>query len=80
VPQFVGLGIVVAPLAALAKGQSPEIIGGLAAMAVLVVAKRLLTNEPSLPPGHHARDVLLTRLLYDRDTREREAWVRGKRG
>lgn len=80
VPQLVGLGIVVAPLAALAKGQSPEIVCGLAAMAVLVIAKRLLTNEPSLPPGRDARDVLLTRLLYDRDTRERAAWVGGERG
>jgi hypothetical protein len=75
VPQLVGLAIVVAPLAALAAGQAPEIVGGMAGMAALIVAKRLVTNRPSLPPGADARTVLLNRLLYDRDTREREAWV-----
>lgn len=80
VPQFVGLGIVVAPLAALAKRQPREIVAGLGGMAALVVAKRLLTNQPGLPPGAGARRVLLNRLLYDRDTREREPWVRSGEG
>ena len=79
VPQFVLLGIVLAPVVALAKGQAPEIVVGLAVMAALVVAKRLLTNRPSIPPGADAREVLVNRLLYDRDTREREVWVRGQR-
>jgi len=71
IPLFVGLGIAVAPLAALAKGQAPEIVAGLAAMAALILAKRLLGNRWSLPTGA----VLRNRLLYDRDTRERERWV-----
>ena len=77
VPQLVLLGVVIAPLAALAKGQPIEIVSGLTAAAVLVIAKRLLTNQPSLPPARGRREVLLNRLLYDRDTRRREAWVRG---
>jgi glycerol-3-phosphate acyltransferase PlsY len=74
VPQCVGLGILIAPLAALAAGQSPEIIAGLGVVALLVLAKRILTNDASLP-----RDgpVLASRIIYDRDTREREAWVSG---
>ncbi len=80
VPQLVGLGVLVAPLAALAKGQAPEIVAGTAAMAALVVAKRLLANQPSLPPGSDPRQVLLNRLVYDRDSREREAWVRRGQG
>lgn len=75
VPQLVGLGVLVAPLAALAKGQAPEVIAGTAGMAALVFTKRLLANQPSLPHDSDARRVLLNRLLYDRDTREREAWV-----
>ncbi|MGB2694674.1 MAG: glycerol-3-phosphate acyltransferase [Dehalococcoidia bacterium] len=74
-PQLVGLGIIAAPLAALAAGQSAEIVGGTAGMAALIVGKRLLTNHPSSPPGADIRAVLLNRLLYDRDTREREVWV-----
>lgn len=73
VPQFVGAGIAAAPLAALAAGQSPEIVAGTGGMALLIFAKRLLTNQPSWPAG--GSRVLLNRLLYDRDTRERDAWV-----
>ncbi len=80
IPQFVGLAIVVAPLAALAKGQAPEIVAGMGGMAVLIIAKRLLTNRPAIPAGADARTVLLNRLLYDRDTRERETWVRREPG
>ena len=79
VPQLVLLGIVLAPVVALAKGQAPEIVAGLGAMAALVVAKRLLTNRPSIASGADAREVLVNRLLYDRDTREREVWLRGQR-
>jgi glycerol-3-phosphate acyltransferase PlsY len=77
VPQGVGAGIGLAPLAALLAGQSPEIVAGLVAMAALVFAKRLLTNQPRLPAGADGRHVLFNRLLYDRDTRERETWVHG---
>jgi glycerol-3-phosphate acyltransferase PlsY len=73
VPQLVGLGIMAAPFAALAAGQRAPTVAGLASVAALVFAKRLLGNAP--PRGGDTRPVLLNRLLYDRDTREREAWV-----
>jgi acyl phosphate:glycerol-3-phosphate acyltransferase len=75
VPQLVGLGLLVTPIVALAAGQSRAIVAGLAAMAALIFAKRLLGNAPAVL----RRDVLLNRLLYDRDTRERERWLRGER-
>ena len=75
IPQLVGLAIIAAPLAALAAGQSPEIVAGAAAMAAIIVAKRLLTNHPSLPAAAGAREVLFNRLIYDRDSRERESWL-----
>ena len=75
VPQLVGLAIMVTPLVALAAGQSTEIVAGLAGIAALIFAKRLLGNARSLP----GTGVLLNRLLYDRGTRERERWVRGER-
>lgn len=77
VPQLVGLGIVVAPLAALAAGQAPEIVAGLGGVAALVVAKRLLANQPVVPLDERSRSILANRLLYDRDMREREGWVQG---
>lgn len=75
VPQLVGLGIIATPFVALAAGQSKAIVAGLGGMAALVFAKRMLGNQLSLPQ----REVAVNRLLYDRDTRERERWVRGER-
>ena len=76
VPQFVGLGVLAAPAAAFVAGQSMAIVWGCVGVAALIFAKRLLTNEPGFPPGTDPREVLVNRLLYDRDTREREPWVR----
>jgi glycerol-3-phosphate acyltransferase PlsY len=73
VPQFIGLGILAAPLAALVSRQSAMVVAGLAAMAGMIAAKRLLANEP--PPTDEREHILLNRLLYDRDTKEREEWV-----
>lgn len=75
IPQFVGLAIVITPFAAVAAGQSIEIVAGLAAMAGLIAAKRLLSNRLRPPPGANLPHLLLNRLVYDRDVAEREAWV-----
>lgn len=76
IPQFVGLGILAAPAVSRVFGQPREIVRGLGIMAALIFAKRLLTNDPSLPPGAPAARVLTNRLLYDRDTTDRDGWVR----
>jgi hypothetical protein len=41
--------------------------------------KRVLGNEPP-EPGATRPAVYVTRLLYDRDIRDREAWVRRRAG
>jgi glycerol-3-phosphate acyltransferase PlsY len=71
VPQLVLLGVLSMPLAALVARQPREIVAGNAAIGATIIAKRLLANDNSLPIGR----VLLYRLLYDRDTKEREIWV-----
>ncbi len=76
IPIAVGLGVALAPLTALLAGQSTAIVLGCLAMAGMIIAKRVLTNHPVPPPGADWREVLLNRLLLDRDIREREEWVR----
>lgn len=73
VPQFVGLAILSAPFVAKVTRQPSEIVAGLAAIACLIFAKRLLAND-GLPRQDRA-GVLVNRLLYDRDAKERESWV-----
>jgi acyl phosphate:glycerol-3-phosphate acyltransferase len=76
IPLAVGLGIAVAPLSALIFDGPGAIAAGCLAMAGIVFAKRLLTNERSLPQGPARREVMLNRLLFDRDVRNRDEWVR----
>jgi acyl phosphate:glycerol-3-phosphate acyltransferase len=76
IPLAVGLGIAVAPLSALIFDGPGAIAAGCLAMAGIVFAKRLLTNKRSLPQGPAWREVLLNRLLFDRDIRNRDEWVR----
>ncbi len=74
IPQFVGLGILSAPFVAKLTRQPAEIVTGLAAIAALIFAKRLLANEPPAPDTSRSA-VFVNRLLYDRDTNERDDWV-----
>ncbi|MCI0856084.1 MAG: glycerol-3-phosphate acyltransferase [Chloroflexi bacterium] len=74
IPQFVGLGVLSAPVVAKLTRQPAEIVAGLAAIAALIFAKRLMANEPPAPDAHRGR-VLVNRLLYDRDTSDRDIWL-----
>jgi glycerol-3-phosphate acyltransferase PlsY len=74
IPQFVGLGILAGPFVAKWTRQPMEIVAGLAGVAALIFTKRLLANEPLAPETSRAA-VLVNRLLYDRDTNERDDWV-----
>lgn len=75
-PLSVGVAIALTPVASLIiDGLGPVALGCLG-MALILLGKRLLTNRIGLPAGRDWRDVLLTRLLFDRDLRDREEWVR----
>ena len=45
-------------------------------MAIIVFTKRLLGNPGARAEGVPLREVLLNRLLLDRDVRSRDEWVR----
>ncbi len=72
-PLGVGAGLIVAPVAAYVGGEPGAVVGGCVAMTALVLAKRLLANGP---PQADTTGVWLNRLLFDRDIRDREVWVR----
>ena len=77
IPICVGLGLVLTPAAAYAGGEPAAVVVGCGALALLVLAKRVLANGP--PDPDLARGaVWYNRLLFDRDVRDREAW--GRRG
>ena len=69
-------GIALLPLLTWATGQPSAVTGACLAMLVLTVLKRLEGNRAPLPEGPAERQrVCLNRLLLDRDTRSRDAWM-----
>jgi glycerol-3-phosphate acyltransferase PlsY len=75
-PLTVGMAIAVTPLASLIIDGAGPVAAGCLGVALIVFAKRLLTNRIGLPADQDRRDALLNRLLFDRDLRDREQWVR----
>jgi glycerol-3-phosphate acyltransferase PlsY len=74
IPQGVLLGLFAAPLGAIAFQQPASVVVTCAALAALALVKRLTAN--GLPPEETRSGVWVNRLLYDRDIRDRDAWVR----
>ena len=75
-PLGVGAAIVVAPLTSLIVDGPGAIAIGCACMAAIVFAKRVLGNPGVRAESVPRRQVLLNRLLFDRDVRDRDEWVR----
>jgi glycerol-3-phosphate acyltransferase PlsY len=75
-PLTVAVAIALTPLASLITDGAGPVAAGCLGMALIVFAKRLLTNRIGLPAEQDWRDVLLNRLLFDRDLRDRDEWVR----
>jgi len=76
VPLGVGLGIALAPLSSLIVDGPGAIALGCLCMAIIIFTKRLLGNAGVRVEGLSQREVMLNRLLFDRDIRDREEWVR----
>ncbi len=75
-PLTVGVAIALTPLSSLITDGAGPVAAGCLGMALIVFAKRLVTNRIGLPAEQDWRDVLLNRLLFDRDRRDRDEWVR----
>jgi glycerol-3-phosphate acyltransferase PlsY len=77
--QSIAAGLLATPVAAYAGGATPAVVWGCAIVAAIVLLKRLLANGAPAPDCERPA-VWLNRLLYDRDIRDREAWVRRELG
>lgn len=75
IPQFVAIALIATPIAAAIAGAPAPVVAGCAILASVALLKRTLGN--GLPAPDYPRPaVWLIRLAYDRDIRDRGAWVR----
>ena len=73
---WMGIALVLLPVWALLFREPAEIVVYTVVALILAILKRLLSNPGSKLPGQRWRDKVLPRLLYDRDTMEKGAWVK----
>lgn len=75
IPQSVALALIATPFAAAVSGEPAAVVAACAALVTIAMVKRVLANaapDPACARPH----VWLMRLAYDRDIRDRDAWVR----
>ena len=68
-------GMAALPLASWLAGEPLALTWGSLAMFLLVVIRRLTAPKTSLTASVSTRELLINRLLLDRDIRDREAWI-----
>ena len=72
---WVLLALIVLPIWALVAGQPASLSWFCVAILTLIILKRLLSNNVSMPQGVPRMQVLLNRLLKDRDVSDRDEWI-----
>lgn len=73
IPVGVGAGIAALPLVSWGLGEPFPLVVGYLAMFLLMILRRLVA--PQTAAQVNKKQLLLNRLLFDRDIRDREAWI-----
>jgi len=75
VPLGVGTGIAALPLVNWGVGEPLPLTLGYLAMFLILVIRRLVAQPPVRIASISKKQLLINRLLFDRDIRDREAWI-----
>jgi glycerol-3-phosphate acyltransferase PlsY len=79
IPIGIGIAVVVMPIVSAAVGEPLAITLGFVALFVIMVIRRLTPRRIPISASVPTGELLLNRLLFDRDIRDREAWVHQER-
>ena len=75
VPLGIGVGIAALPLVSWAAGEPLPITLGFLVMFLIMVIKRLAMPRTAISASLGNRQLIINRLLFDRDIRDRKAWI-----
>jgi glycerol-3-phosphate acyltransferase PlsY len=75
-PLVLGISVALLPVWGLAVGEGEQYVLGSLLLTAIAFLKRATGNRLTDLPGAFRDRVLLYRLLYDRDVKDRRAWVR----
>ncbi len=79
IPVGIGISVAVMPIVSWAVGEPLEITLGFVAMFVIMVIRRLTPRRTQISASVTTGELLLNRLLFDRDIRDREIWINQQR-
>ncbi|OGO07054.1 MAG: hypothetical protein A2Z76_01865 [Chloroflexi bacterium RBG_13_56_8b] len=79
IPEGIGIAVAVMPIVSWAVGEPLELILGFVAMFIIMVIRRLTPPRTPASASVTTGELLLNRLLFDRDIRDREAWINQRR-
>jgi len=68
-------GMAALPLVSWLAGEPPALILGFLAMFLVMIIRRLTAPKTSLTASVPVGELLINRLLFDRDIRDKEAWI-----
>jgi glycerol-3-phosphate acyltransferase PlsY len=75
IPLGTGAGVAAMPLSSWVADEPLPMTLGFLAMFLLMVIRRLTAPKTSVTASVPSRELVLNRLLFDRDIRDREAWI-----
>jgi len=78
VPMGMVIGIAPAALISWLDGKPPEMTWGFLAIFLIMVIRRLTAPKTSLAASVSTGELIINRLLFDRDIRDKEAWLNRK--
>jgi len=79
IPEGIGIAVALMPIVSWAAGEPLELILGFVAMFIIMVIRRLTPPRTQASASVTTGELLLNRLLFDRDIRDREAWINQRR-
>lgn len=79
IPVGIGIAVAAMPIVSWAVGEPLTLILGFVAMFLIMVIRRLTPPKTQASASVTTGELLLNRLLFDRDIRDREAWINQRR-
>ncbi|MBA7620941.1 Glycerol-3-phosphate acyltransferase [subsurface metagenome] len=79
IPLGIGIAVAAMPIVSWAVGEPLAMILGFVTMFLIMVIRRLTPPKTQASASVTTGELLLNRLLFDRDIRDREAWINQRR-
>jgi glycerol-3-phosphate acyltransferase PlsY len=79
IPIGIGLAIAIMPIVSWVAGEPLEMVLGFVAIFLIMVIRRLTPRRTAISASVPTGELLINRLLLDRDIKDREAWINQQR-